>query len=141
MKIEFSAERKKRSLIDIAPLVDVMFILLLFFMLGSDFVKSVLALSLPKAGSRQAGESTSVIVTVDNLQRIYINNSKSSYADFNFDLNHALAESNNRDVLFRGDQEMKYSNFIKVLDQIKKSNVDNFTLEIAPDGDTKRAGQ
>ena len=65
---------KKTSIkLDIAPLLDVMFMLLLFFLLTSSFLKPAISLKLPVAGSKEKAKNRDIIVSVDKNEKIYLN--------------------------------------------------------------------
>ena len=74
--MNFSTRAKRRGLTDInlTPLVDIVFILLIFFLITSTFVQSPgIDVNLPKANSSgETNSSQSIIITVDeNGQLIY----------------------------------------------------------------------
>ena len=62
--------------IDIAPLIDVIFLLLLFFMLSSSFTfQSGINVKLPKAVTSDVIKEENFIVTITSENVIYLNNS------------------------------------------------------------------
>ena len=74
--MNFSTRAKRRGLTDInlTPLVDIVFILLIFFLITSTFVQSPgIDVNLPKANSAsETTPSQSIVITVDeNGQLIY----------------------------------------------------------------------
>lgn len=67
--------RDDNLLVDITPLIDVVFILLLFFMVASTFDKQAkLKIDLPEASAQtQMQESTSVVISIDARGNYHIN--------------------------------------------------------------------
>ena len=67
--MNFSTRTKRRGLTDInlTPLVDIVFILLIFFLITSTFVQSPgIDVNLPKAGSStETRQAQSIVITVD----------------------------------------------------------------------------
>ena len=69
--------RKKESAvqdIDISPLIDMVFILLIFFMVSTTFVKDMkLDIDRPQASSQTAASTKSIRVYIDNTGDVYLN--------------------------------------------------------------------
>ncbi|MEJ2501372.1 MAG: biopolymer transporter ExbD, partial [Campylobacterales bacterium] len=70
--------RKKKELdqaVDISPLIDMVFILLIFFMVSTTFVKDMkLDLERPGASSATRASSKVIKVYLDNQAQAYIDN-------------------------------------------------------------------
>ena len=67
MKFRTSEKRKVRSSIDLTPLIDVVFQLLIFFMLSSTFVvQSSVQIEMPEAEGATALEQKDLSVTLQN---------------------------------------------------------------------------
>ncbi|MCG8443146.1 MAG: biopolymer transporter ExbD [Caulobacterales bacterium] len=63
--MRFVAARPKRDLINITPLIDVVFILLVFFMVAGAIERpDVLPVDLPRSASDAAGEEEDVVILV-----------------------------------------------------------------------------
>ena len=59
--------------IDISPLIDVVFILLIFFMVSTTFVKDAqLELQRPSAQSAEAADTKSVRISIDRQGAVYL---------------------------------------------------------------------
>ena len=73
MRFKRHVELEKGHL-DIAPLIDVVFLLLIFFMLTSSFIfQPGIKIKLPKAVTSEVIQEKSVIVTVTGENVIYLN--------------------------------------------------------------------
>ena len=68
----FSRPKRPTLSIDMAPLIDVVFLLLIFFMLTSSFVPPSVPLTLPQAASDESSDAAKVIVSLDGEGRISI---------------------------------------------------------------------
>lgn len=120
---------KKRELIsmDLTPLIDVVFLLLIFFIVASEFKKNetVLNLSLPSSQS-----STQIV----KKEEIVIEISKNSLAynakkiDF-LELEDRLKQvDKKRALIVRIDKEVKYERVVKLLDLLNKLSLSNLLL-------------
>ncbi len=121
-------QRRETLAMDLTPLIDMVFLLLVFFLVTSTFKKDELALllKLPKA---QEGAGTEK--KIDNLtielsdEQIAVNGKKSSMEE----LPAALAASP-KDILvnLRVDGEVKYTRLVKVLDLLQTNKLENISL-------------
>ena len=59
--------------INMAPLVDMVFLLLIFFLLSSSFLQPSIRLDLPSARSNTREERQEIFITVDRNENIFVN--------------------------------------------------------------------
>jgi biopolymer transport protein ExbD len=67
----FDHGRSPQTEINITSLIDVIFMLVVFFMLGASFEKPAVVLNLPQASSRERTEKLFLAVSVDSGGRIF----------------------------------------------------------------------
>ena len=70
--LDLFPSRKKRFQIDMAPLIDVVFLLLIFFMLTFAIQGQGLAISLPEGEETEKVEKD-IIVKIDRNNKLYLN--------------------------------------------------------------------
>ena len=70
--MEFIRPKKASLSLDMAPLIDVVFQLLIFFMLSSSFLTPALKLTLPKAVEQDERQPERVVISVDKAGAIYL---------------------------------------------------------------------
>ena len=121
--------RREHIAPDITPLIDVVFILLIFFLVSSTFKKDELALSLTLPRSNQA-------IQVIEKKDISIELSKESIAyegkkiTINeLDLILKQETKKEKPVNVRIDKDVKYERIIKLFDLLKKHQLYNLALE------------
>lgn len=114
---------------DITPLIDVVFLLLIFFMTSTVFKKSELALllSLPKTESGEAASADQkpIVIEVDKENTAYDGKNLSIE-----ELEAKLASLSNKEsaIDLRVDKEVQYQRLVKVLDILKKYSLTNLSL-------------
>jgi biopolymer transport protein ExbD len=120
---------RESSLPDMTPLIDVVFLLLIFFMVSSVFKKDELALllSLPKT---EKGEK---IVDAKKLVVIELNTSQVAFNGANetlSSLGSKLSPINDKTtpIELRIDKEVKYDRVVTLLDLLKKHQLTNLSL-------------
>ncbi|MGA1940074.1 ExbD/TolR family protein [Arcobacter sp. YIC-310] len=120
---------KKRELIsmDLTPLIDVVFLLLIFFIVASEFKKNetILNLSLPASqSSSQIVKKEEVVIEITKDKLAY--NSKET--DF-LQLEKSLKViDKKRALIVRIDKEVKYERVVKLLDLLNKLSLSNLLL-------------
>ncbi len=121
-------KRREPLSIDLTPLVDVLFILLVFFIVTSVFKKEELALMLDLPSS-QAKE-----LSIDRKQ-ITIEVNKNSFAFEGkimtieeFDIKLKSVKKQDKPIIIRIDKQVPYEKVVKILDLLQKYNLNNLAL-------------
>ena len=131
MKLE-SSLRDHAGFLYTAPLVDVVLLLLIFFLLGSSFVlKSGILVDVPAAaGSLPPIEAAHVItVTQGSSPTIYFNEHDVTLGDLETRLVESkVSRPDIRHVILRGDRMAPYGVIITISDLVKRQN---FELALA----------
>lgn len=117
--------------LNLTPLIDIVFLLLVFFMLTAHFVdEKQIELTLPGAASAEAvAEEEPVIVMIDQAGIFYIN-SEVVHAQL-LEQRLAVLFSNHSDRLLRlkADSQVSFEKVVKLLDIARLLNINN--LEVA----------
>ena len=116
-------ERQRRPSIrmELSPLIDCIFQLLIFFMLSSTFLTPAIQLTLPSATAGTSQNDLEIIITLNKDGDIYLNNAQTSLISLQAELQRMLTETEHKSVTIRGDQNMPYSAFLDALDIAKRS--------------------
>jgi biopolymer transport protein ExbD len=113
---------------DLTPLIDVVFILLIFFIVSSVFKKEelALALNLPDSNGEQLEvelKQLSIELSKDSLAYM---GKKLSFEQLNKHLSNI--KNNKKDIIVRIDKDVAYHRVVKVLDILQKYNLNNLAL-------------
>lgn len=118
-----------------APLIDVVFQLLIFFMLTSSFITPNLPLVLPSAEQRaEPGEPAPTVVSVDEEKRLYINQVKVSLSDFERVLGEQLERSQDKRIQFRMHDERPYREFVGLMNLARKAGATQLNIVYREEG-------
>ncbi|HOO73468.1 MAG TPA: biopolymer transporter ExbD [Spirochaetota bacterium] len=115
--------------IEIAPLVDIIFLLLIFFMLSSNFIKPAIKMDLPKALLEEKLTKVDLVITVSKDSEIYINKDRIELDCLKNALIEKMASLGKYDVIFRGDKAIGYEIFVSILDIAKDAGAVSFSVE------------
>ena len=121
---------KKREILtpDITPLIDVVFILLIFFIVSSVFKKDELALvlNLPTSSAQEIELKEKEIIIELNDEKLAIHGNETSYESLEEEI--IKIEDKERNIIFRIDKDVKYEKIIKVLEILQKGQLFNISL-------------
>lgn len=121
---------KKREILvpDITPLIDVVFILLIFFIVSSVFKKDELALvlNLPSASAQEIKlKEKEIIIELDH-EKLAIYGKESTLEFLEEEIK--KVEDKQRNIIFRIDKEVKYEKIVEVLGILQKYELFNISL-------------
>lgn len=113
--------RKKRDVdVDISPLIDMVFILLIFFMVSTTFVKdSQLELKRPSASSAQPSSTKSLRVSVDQAGALYLDGVPVKPWMLQSQLRDAFRGGADKTVLVVADRSTTAERLVEVVDQCR----------------------
>ena len=121
-------KRREQLGIDLTPIIDVVFILLIFFIVTSVFKKDELALilDLPQADAKATEVKDDQIFIELNEDKLAIKGIEVSFQSLESNLKEI--KDNKKAVIVRIDKNTKYERVIKVLDLLQKYNLNNLAL-------------
>lgn len=114
---------------DITPLIDVVFLLLIFFMTSTVFKKDELALllNLPKTskGETQQAQKENVYIELSENEVAY-NGQKITLEEVEVKLR--AIEKKDTPIELRVDKAVRYERVVQLLDKLKVNNLGNISL-------------
>ncbi|GAB4169157.1 MAG: hypothetical protein Fur0032_07610 [Terrimicrobiaceae bacterium] len=128
----FRRPRRPTHTIDMAPLIDVVFLLLVFFMLTSSFSPPSVPLRLPEMRPAEAAEPPVVVVSMDSEGKISIADLRVENTQFEAALRKALEQADTKTVHFRGDRDAGYGQFLKLMARAREAGALQFHLVHEP---------
>jgi len=113
---------EEEAQIDISPLIDMVFILLIFFMVTTTFVKDMqLDLERPSASSGVSASTKAVRVFIDNQGAVYVDNQQVRIYALQSKLRDMLRVSTDKSILVVTDENVAAKTVLRVVDQSKLS--------------------
>ena len=120
--MRFRPRKQNVDSIDVSPLIDMVFILLIFFMVTTTFVKDMkLDLNRPSAASASKASSKVVRVYIDSTNEIYIDNQPVKLWAVQSKLRDLLRDSVDKSVLVISDTSIPVERLIDVVDECRMS--------------------
>lgn len=119
--------------VDLVPLIDVVLLLLIFFVLSSRFIfQSVIAVDLPEAitADVEAQANHTIILTRGGL--IFFDGRRVTEEGLNFGLELILARGRDPLVIIKADKEVPHSQVIKIMGLAKEAGIKRLALATEP---------
>ncbi|UCH00017.1 MAG: biopolymer transporter ExbD [Deltaproteobacteria bacterium] len=123
-------KREEISLgISIAPLIDIVFLLLIFFMVTSHFeIMSGIDIGLPDISERGSDQLVdSMIVAIDKTGNCYLKREKVNLRDLYLRLKQGT-EQKKINLILQADRDVKHGNVVRIMDLAKKAGVTSITI-------------
>ncbi|MEE8552642.1 MAG: biopolymer transporter ExbD [Desulfobacterales bacterium] len=129
MKINFQTNKKAR--IEMLPLIDIVFLLLVFFIYAmlSMAVHRGLPVALPTSSSALIDKELVLSVTVKTDGTIYINRDQIPLNDLTSALKNKTKEYKEPGVLLFADRDLSYQKLFSVMDQIRTAGINRISLQ------------
>jgi len=124
----FHRPKRITTSIDMAPLIDVVFLLLIFFMLTSSFSLPSLQIKLPTARGQPDSIPEVILVAVDAQGSITIQGQPVPLPLFEEKLRVISSGQTDKKIHFRGDRGMDYGLFVELMDRARQIGFTQFHL-------------
>jgi biopolymer transport protein ExbD len=119
--VNIPRRRRKPVSIDMSPLIDCIFQLLIFFMLSSTFLTPALKLTLPSASTAENAPDQFVMITLGADDETYVNKERVGKEQLEAKVREVLSAAEEKVVTIRGDERMPYSRFVHALESARKA--------------------
>jgi len=136
----YRRKRKDSLWVDLSPLIDVVFLLLIFFMVSTRFKDDHgLDLNLPQANSQQEKEIEHLTILVDQTGKVQFEGQAIEVADLKGALESKLAEMEDKMVVLKVDKKVSHGLVVSVMDAAKTAGAEGITF--AADALPKSSGR
>jgi biopolymer transport protein ExbD len=135
--MKFYHINKKTIGFDLTPLIDVVFLLLIFFMLTTTFinVESGVKVDLPSGDFAEVNERQNVVVSITENNVLYINNKLIDPDKLSESIREEIEENIDSLVVLEADQNISHGKVVRVMDLIKKGGAERIAVATKPSGE------
>ncbi|MDD3655389.1 MAG: biopolymer transporter ExbD [Atribacterota bacterium] len=132
--MKFYHPNSKTLKFDLTPLIDVVFLLLIFFMLTTTFinVESGVKVDLPSGDFAAVNEQRNVVVTITENNVIYVNNRLIDPNNLSEIVREEIKDSSKSLVVLEADQNITHGKVVRVMDLIKKGGAERIAIATKP---------
>lgn len=128
--MKFRPDKKGRGLIlNITSLIDVMFLLLIFFMVTSTFrAQPAISLVLPRSATANETADTPSILYLTAAGEVYLNDTPRDVAELPVLLEQLHASTGEDRMVLRADEKADHGDVVRLIDIIKESGFTRVSL-------------
>ena len=113
--------------LDIAPLIDIVFLLLIFFMLTSSFIfQPGIKVNLPKAITGEIVQRKNLILIIDRNNKVCIEDRVMTDEELRSRLN--LAAQKGKPLLIKADRKASLGEVVRIWDLCRQENIKKINI-------------
>lgn len=137
--MEFEGRKKISTDLNIAPLIDVVFQLLLFFMLTVNFITQPgIKLTLPSAVSSRPQQDDDITVFITKDNDLYLNEVRVALEELLEKLKPKILSAKKKTVIIKADEEINLGLAVKVMDIAKQAQAEGVVISTKAEENDKR---
>lgn len=120
-------KRREPLNLDLTPLIDIVFIIIIFFLVTSTFKEKILNLTLPKSKSATINDlkQKEIIIELNSKDLIY-NKEKIDLIKLSKKLENIKDKS--KTIILKVDKNVKYQRLVSILDLLKLNDLNNLAI-------------
>lgn len=115
--------------LDPTPMTDVIFNLVIFFMIGASFgLPQAINVKLPSTRTAEMALEKDIVVTIEKDGKISLNNVAVSLEDFDDRLKTKLKSHKDKIVIVRADKEARHGIVVEIMDRAKLAGAEKLAI-------------
>lgn len=129
MRRQHANNANEDNSIDMTPMLDIVFIMLIFFIVTTSFVKeSGVSVNRPSAQSAQEDKKGNIMVAIKPNGEIWIDKRVVDVRSIRANIEKLKAESPEGAVIIQADTDSKTGLLVMVMDQIRLAGISNISI-------------
>lgn len=123
---KIKGNQKRNVEMDLVPLINIVFLLLIFFMLTSSSISGVLQAELPEAHSASKVPGKNIVIKISRGGLLELNGSAVARDELQSLLEQVLAQTKIKSVEIHGDRNIEFELFGRIIEAIRRAGVEDF---------------
>lgn len=121
--------KEEEASIDMTPMLDIVFIMLIFFIVTTSFVKEAgIEITEPRAISAKSKPKANIFIGINASSDIYMLKKKINKEDVRTTVETMLLENPESSIVIQADQKAKSGVLLDVMDAAKAAGVKNISV-------------
>ena len=128
---DFLDFEEDNSQINILPMIDIIFVILSFFIVSSLYLVKLetIPVNLPNAETSNQEKDSLIVVTLNIENNVFIDEKFIDASTLENEIRSKLKTSKNKKVILRADKGLKYGKVISILDVLRK--IENIKIGVS----------
>ena len=119
-----SSQDDQEATVDITPMMDVVFIMLIFFIVTATFVKQAgIEVNQPQASTAVVQEKANILIAINADNKIWINRREVDFRALRPNIERLHAENPKGSVVIQADSDSTNEVLVQVMDASRKAGV------------------
>ncbi|MCD6343690.1 MAG: biopolymer transporter ExbD [Spirochaetaceae bacterium] len=128
--------RRRSGGLLLTPLIDIIFLLTLFFVLNTSFrQEQYLDVDLPASETSEDIQASGIILTLRSDGSTAIDGEEVSWETVTVSIRDIASVSGNTEVIIRGDENVPYGRVVAALDRVRLAGIESISLQTVRIGD------
>jgi len=122
------AEEEDAS-IDMTPMLDIVFIMLIFFIVTTSFVKEAgIEVNKPDASNATKQKSANIFIAINEDGDVWMDKREVDVERVRANIERMLAEQPTEVVIIQADEKAEHGKVVKVMDQVKAAGISRISV-------------
>jgi len=128
--MKFKEKKKRDVFLDITPIVDTVFNLLIFFALSLNFTSNAtLNVNLPKITSQTSSPEKSILtIQLTKNNEVFFNHQPITLERLESKLKETIEKSNDFSIIIQADEQVAHGKVVKIMDICKKCGLQKISI-------------
>jgi len=132
--MQLQARPRRKVVINITSLIDVIFMLLLFFMITSTFLEQPgIKLELPTAKTSANAQAQEYVLTIDKKGELFLNRRPLALTELEAEVRKALPQMKDSALVLKADQEISHGLVVRIMDMAKRGGIKKLIIGTKPE--------
>lgn len=115
--------------LDMTPMLDIVFIMLIFFIVTSSFVKTAgIEINPPSASSAEQQDNVNIFIAISDTGAVWLDNREVDIRSVRSLVSRLHADSPDSAVVIQADKNSKTDHLMQVMDQVRQAGVSNVAV-------------
>ena len=126
----YQREEKELISINITPLIDIVFLLLVFFMLATSFIqKSTIEVNLSSGKTVEIENQKNTVVLILNKKgQVYLNKKLINISNIRNEINNIIEKNPKHKILIKSHKKIAVQKVIRLIEEVRLAGTDNIKL-------------
>ncbi len=126
-------EQKKKAILNITPLIDVLFILIIFFTVSSTFLEQPgIKLQLPKAQSAEAQRTEKAVLFISKDSELFLGDAAVTLAQLPQKVRELMENRPEKTLIISADEKVPHGLVVNVMDIARANLVERLVISTEP---------
>tara|TARA_B100002019_G_C21140346_1_gene532882 strand:- start:449 stop:856 length:408 start_codon:yes stop_codon:yes gene_type:complete len=124
-----TSSQEEEAAIDMTPMLDIVFIMLIFFIVTTSFVKEAgIDVSRPNASTAERKEAGNILIAIRSNGDVWIDKRQVDIRSVRANVERLHAENPEGAVVIIADKASETGRFVEVMDQVRLAGVENVSI-------------